>query len=398
MSRIIKPKPVNAGDKKATKAEESVVDIGFNLFKNNPRIKPKNINDILIISNLAEFGCEVVGCMYCIPKILRENPGKYVIIVGWYGRDYLYRHLADEFWEVKEEFQFLRDFCRAFHYESKNLSRLEKALSKFGKVITVKALGKIAVGCSCNSCNAYWGQTKPCVKCKYCDSEDVVPSLFSDPKNSKKYAKLIPKPSQYKLDQAKKYLGENPVGIFARGRKTYGRNMQPEFYVNLIHMLRDKGYSPIWLGEKQSTQPCPVDDVVDFSRMEESRDLELTLAVISSLEFTIQYWTASTRLASMVGTPYLLFESPDQIWGRGQEGYRRELCDFTDNKLCVCHYLNMYDDNEAALSLTDRCISEMENENYEDVFGMLESDVVAQRMKRDHASLKTISPSTPQQN
>ena len=147
------------------------------------------------------------------------------------------------------------------------------------------------------------------------------------------------------------------------------------------------GYSPIWLGEKQSTLPCPVEDVVDFSRMPESRDLELTLALISSLNFTIQYWTASTRLASMVGTPYLLFESPDQIWGRGQEGYRRELCDFSDNKLCICHYLNMYDDNEAALSLTNQCITEMEVGNYEDVFGLLESDVVAQNMKKEREVL-----------
>ena len=281
----------------------------------------------------------------------------------------------------------MRDRCRAFHYDSKNLSKLEKALQKFGRVVTTKALGKIAVGCTCNKCNAYWGQTDPCVKCRYCDSEDVVPSLFSDPKKHKKYAKLVPKPSKHKIEQAKLYLGENPVGIFARGRKTYGRNMQPEFYVELIDMLRLRGYDPIWLGEKQSTQPCPVDDIVDFSRMAESRDLETTLAIISCLKFTIQYWTASTRLASLVGTPYLLFESPDQIWGRGQEGYRRELCDFTDNKLCVCHYLNMFDDNEEALSLTERCIEEMENGNYEDVFGLLETDVVVQKMKNDHKTL-----------
>ena len=383
MSRIIKPKPQNAGDKKSIEAEESVVDISFNLFKNNPRTKPKNPDDILIISSLSEFGCEIVGCMYCIPRILRENPGKYVIIVGWFGREYLYRHLADEFWEIKEEFQNLRDYCRAFHYDSKNLSNLEKALKKLGRVITTQELGRIAVGCKCKSCGALWGQTDPCKKGKYCESEDVIPSLFSDPKSFKKYAKLIPNPSQHKIDQAKYYLGKNPVGIFARGRKTYGRNMQPEFYVNLIKMLRKMGYSPVWLGEKQSTQPCPVEDVVDFSRMPESRDLELTLALISSLNFTIQYWTASTRLASMVGTPYLLFESPDQIWGRGQEGYRRELCDFSDNKLCICHYLNMYDDNEAALSLTDQCITEMESRNYEDVFGLLESDIVAQNMKKE---------------
>jgi alkanesulfonate monooxygenase SsuD/methylene tetrahydromethanopterin reductase-like flavin-dependent oxidoreductase (luciferase family) len=50
---------------------------------------------------------------------------------------------------------------------------------------------------------------------------------------------------------AKQYLKPNSVGIFARGRAMYGRNLSPEFYVNLIKMLEDLGYNPIWLGEKQ---------------------------------------------------------------------------------------------------------------------------------------------------
>jgi hypothetical protein len=380
--RIIKPKAKNAGDKKTLKKEEPIVDIKFNIFKNNLRQKPTNVKDIIVISCLSEFGCEIVGCMYCIPKVLRENPGKYVIIVGWYGRDFLYRHLADEFWEVKEEFQNLRDYCRAFHHESVNLARLEKILKQFGKFIPTKEMGKIAVGCKCNECGSFWGQIKPCDACRYCKSKDVVPSFFCNPKNSKKYAKLIPKPSLLKIEQAKSYLGKNPVGIFARGRTTYGRNLQPDFYVDLIGLLKRKGYTPIWLGEKQSTLPCPDESILDFSRMSESRDLELTLAIISCLKFTIQYWTASTRLASIVGTPYLLFESPEQIWGRGQEGYRRELCDFSKNKLCISHFLNLYNDNKEAIALTDRCISEMEAGDYQDVFGMLESDIVAQEMKR----------------
>jgi hypothetical protein len=43
---------------------------------------------------------------------------------------------------------------------------------------------------------------------------------------------------------------------------------------------------------------------MDFSRLPEARDLELTLAIISQLQFTVQFWTASTRLAAMVGTPF----------------------------------------------------------------------------------------------
>lgn len=383
MNRIIKPKTLNAGDKKSNNEEEEIVDVKFNIFKHNPRIKPDNIKDIVIISCLSEFGCEILGCMYCLPRLLQENAGKYTIVVGWYGRDYLYRHLVDEFWEVQDEFMHLRDYCRAFHHASKNLARLEKALNRFGKAIPSKELGRIAVGNKCHACGAFWGGLDNVTECKHCKSKDFTPAIFGNVKLWKPKARLILRPSQYKLDEACKYLGENPVGIFARGRKTYGRNLQSGFYVELIKMLRKRGYDPIWLGEKQSTLPCPVDNVIDFSRMPESRDLELTLAIMCHLKFTVQYWTASTRLATMMGTPYLLFESPDQIWGKGQEGYRRNLCDFGPSKLCICHYLNVYDNNKEGIKVTERCVEEMEQGNYEDVFDMLEEDMVAKEMKKN---------------
>jgi len=171
------------------------------------------------------------------------------------------------------------------------------------------------------------------------------------------------------------------VGVFARNRKTYGRNLQPEFYIKLIQLLRQMGYSPIWLGEEENTLKCPVDDVVDFSRMKESRDLEITLSIISKCKFTFQAYTASTRLASMVEVPYLLFESPEQIWGRGQEGFRRNLCDFGNRKLVVSHFLNMYENNDEAIRVVKESIEEMESGNYEDKFAMLNSNHAAQSMK-----------------
>ena len=42
--------------------------------------------------------------------------------------------LVDEFWELKEEFQWLRDYAKAFHNESKNIDRLEKTLGDQGFV------------------------------------------------------------------------------------------------------------------------------------------------------------------------------------------------------------------------------------------------------------------------
>ena len=124
----------------------------------------------------------------------------------------------------------------------------------------------------------------------------------------------------------------------------------------------------------------PRSRIIDFSRLDEARDLELTLSIISRLSFTVQFWTASTRLAGLLGVPYLLFESPDQIYGNGQEGYRRNLCDFGPRKLCLSHFKNVYDDNDTAIGLVKKCIEEMQHGNYLEVLGMLESDAAVRSM------------------
>jgi predicted Zn-ribbon and HTH transcriptional regulator len=384
--KLLSVKTFNPGDKKESTAESNIKDIDFNIFKLNNRPKPTDKSQILIIGCFSEFGCETVGAMYCIPKIMKENRGKYIIVVGWHGREYLYRHLVDEFWEIKEEYMWLREYARAFHNESKNIKLIEKKLTNFGSVLTSDYLGKIAVGVTCKACGAFWGDVRKIKNCIKCKSTDIKQSLFGDVVTHKKDVVRIPSPSVEKLEQARQYLGTNPVGVFARQRKCYGRNLQPEFYVGLVKLLEDKGYTPIWLGEKQSTMACPVDHIVDFSRMAEARDLELTLAIVKQLKFTVQFWTASTRLAAMMGTPYIIFETPDQIWGNGQEGYRLNLCDFSPKKLVISHYLNVYNDNEAGLKLLGQCINEVEQNNFDDVFGLLESDIAAQDMKRDNAS------------
>ena len=111
--------------------------------------------------------------------------------------------------------------------------------------------------------------------------------------------------------------------------------------------------------------------------MEESKDLESTLAIVKQCCFTVQFWTASTRLAGMMGVPYLLFESPEQIWGQGQEGIRRNLCDFGPRKLSINHYLNVYQDNQKGLEIVKDCIGEMERGNFEDHMGLVEETVVS---------------------
>ena len=383
--KFLSKKNFRAGDKKVEVAKEAFIDkIKFNVFKFNNRPRPQNSQEIIIISSFSEFGCEMITSMYLIPKILQEHPGKYIIVMGWYGREYLYRHLVDEFLEIKEEFQWLRDHARAFHNESRNVKLLEKKMRSIGRVITCQALGRKAVGTSCNKCRAFWGSVNKVSICPYCKSEDIKQSLDATVADNKPFATRVPIPSDDKILLAKKYLGHNPVGIFARGRNVYGRNLPSDFYVDLINLLKNKGYTPIWLGEKQSTLPCPVSSVIDFSRMEESRDLEMTLAIISQLKFTIQYWTASTRLAAIMGVPYILFESPDQIFGGGQEGYRLNLCSFGPKKMCFSHYLNFLDDLPAGLRLTERCIDELSDKNYEDIIGLTESELATTNLKKEN--------------
>lgn len=362
------------------KSQEQIVDIDFNVHKFSSRPKPEDPSRIMIISCFSEFGCEVIGSLYCIPRIIKENPDLYVIVMGWYGREYLYRHLVDEFWETKEDVQWLRDSSLAFHHNNKNLQRIEKAVSKLGKIVTADALGRIAVGNKCHKCFNFWGQTEHVYSCPKCNSQEITKALFADVKNWKKRITPIPRPSQTKMEMAAEYIkgAEKPVGVIARNRSTYGRNLQPEFYVKLLEKLKTMGYAPIWLGEKQSTLACPDPDIIDMSRKPEARDLELTLAIVAQLQFTVQFWTASTRLAALMGTPYLIFESPDQLFGAGQEAFRLALCTTGYKKLALCHYLNVYNNHTGSINLVERCIKEMEKGDWSDVIGLVdEPDVVA---------------------
>lgn len=382
--RIVKAKVLNPGDKRVINAEERLEDIKFNVYKFNNRPKPKDRRQSLMICCFSEFGCETLGCLYCIPQLLQEHPGRYKIGVGWHGRQYFYRHLVDEFWEVKPEHMWLREYCRAFHHESKNLSKVEEALKKHGVVVPSMYLGQLAVGARCLKCNAFWGTTNKVDACRYCGHDEVRQSVLADVNFWKQRAVRIPPPSQEAFETVKDFVKPKMVGVFARGRMCYGRNLQPEFYVKLINLLESRGYNPVWLGEEATTQPCPVPYIKDFSRNPLSSSLENTLALVKQCEFTVQFWTASTRLAGMMGVPYLLFESPDQIWGSGQEGFRRNLCDFGPRKLSVNHFLNVYNDNDAGIKIVEQCIKEMEEKNYTDHIGLVENDWAIEVLKKDN--------------
>lgn len=359
--------------------EEELDSVEFFVHKLNSRRKPQKKDRIIILGCFSEFGCETMGCMYCIPKIAKRYPGRYIIAMGWYGRKYLYQHLVDEFWEIKEEHMWLRDYARAFHHKSENLKKVEMAVSKYGIVFPSSVMGRFAVGNFCRTCGKYWHQWHlKNEQCPACKSTVIVRSVFSDPERYKKEVRPIPRPKKEYMEWAKSFVKPHTVGVFARGRKTYGRNLPPEFYENLIRMLQRRGYNIVWLGEKQSTQPCPVDDVLDFSRMPESRDLERTLAIICQCDFTIQFWTASSRLAGMMGVPFLLFESPEQIYHSGlypaQEGKRLDLCSFGPKKVVASHYTPSIENQSKTLDLVEEAVREMEEGNYDEMMGLVEED------------------------
>jgi hypothetical protein len=364
-----------------------IMEVSFTIHKLTHRTRPTP-DQTLVVCLFSEFGCESLVPLYGLPRLIAENPNKYIIVVGWYGRRYMYQHLADEFWELKEEFQYLRETCRAFHHESPILDNLEASLSVHGNVFLSKSMGRLLGGTHCRICKSSWDGSSGIDKCPHCSSSDLIPSPFSQPGFWRERAVLLPQPSLEKMTQASSYLKANPVGIFARDRKTYGRNLQPQFYIGLVNMLRVKGYEPIWLGEKQSTLECPVSNVVDFSRMAESRDFELTLAIVKQCKFTIQYWTASSRLAGMMGVPYLLFEMTNQIVGSGQEGYRLSLSTFGPHKIVYSHFPYIKEDNTFGLSLTARAVEEMEVGNWHDIVGLVDNPgLVEDKLVRAYPAL-----------
>ena len=102
-----------------------------------------------------------------------------------------------------------------------------------------------------------------------------------------------------------------------------------------------------------------------------SRDLERTLSIVKNLKFTIQYWTASTRLASLVDTPFILFESPDQIFLDGQEGLRIELLTSSNKKIIVYDYDLFFNNLDSGLEFSKRAIQEVKENNFETILGLV---------------------------
>jgi len=356
--------------------EPRIENIKFSIHKLTKRKKPIDRRNIIIIPCFSEFGTEILGVLYSIPILLQRFPGKYTIVVGWHGRKYLYQHLVDEFWELDKSHQWLRKYSRAFEHYSLNLAKLEKNLAGSGRVIRSVDLGNIAAFPKikqCPYCKARMIRKYDAQVCEECKASFHSQGIFYSPEEHKSNAVWVPLPSQEKIKLVSKYLKPKSIGVVARARAAYDRNLTFSFYEKLIFLLEDLGYNPIWMGEKESILSCPFSRICDFSSMPEASDLESVLALTSQLSFTIQYWTASTRLASLVGTPWILFESPDQIWGGaltpGHEGLRLYLCSRGPGKLVANDFSLVEED--LCLNLTKQAILEVEKKNFDTIIGQV---------------------------
>lgn len=364
--------------------EKTPAQAVFKVHKFNKKKRPTDPNKRLIVSVFSEFGCESIAVNYCLPFLFDVTPIHYKIAVSWYGREYLYRHLVDEFWELGEDLQWLREYNRAFKHGSKTMEKIEREIAKEGIFVPAAVLGNLCVGYYCKDCRVYWGDPNTAVRCPTCRKTNFIPSMFSRIPQFRPFMTQVPRPGMAAMDRVKDFIKPNMVGVFARRRVSYGRNLSPEFYADLIRRLEGMGYNVIWLGEKQSTMPCPLPHVLDFSRMPESRDLELTLAIISQCKLTVQLWTASTRLAAMMGVPYLIVETPDQILPPGQEGQRLALVTQSPNhkKMVYSHFRCFEEDVPGGLGAIERAVREMEVGNFADVIGPVENtQIVAQKLK-----------------
>lgn len=323
-------------------------------FSNKVRKDPK---ETLIITNFCELGVETLTCIYSIPRVLERLKDYYTIAFGWSGRKYFYRHLVDEFWELDKRHYWLKDYSNACNHKSKNLANLENKISDYGFVFKGSSLGNFLVAKNCRECLTPTLTSEECAKCG--SDRFWFPFLENIDKE-----KITPIPRPTIDPELRSSIPENSVAVFARNRKTYGRNLPKDFYLNLNILLKKKGFFPIYLGENISS--LDMKDCLDFSNRPEVNDLNFTLSVLSCVNFSIQFWTASTRLSSIVKTPFLLVESPDQIAGAGQEGLRiAATTNWNKKKILISHYLDFLENQQSSLCAVSESIDEMLNNNWD---------------------------------
>lgn len=380
---IISAGNLNFQDGKIFEIESVLDEVKFNrqIYNESSKIP-------LFVNCLVEFGCESLLPHYVLEHIKKTNSKYKFVILGWKGRGYFYRHIADEFWELDEKYMFLREYVRAFTNVSKNIRNIESSLSRYGIVFSSKFLGNYFLESYCLLCQTRIGTINKLLQCPKCGSHRFNNSIFADLQNAKNLYKKMNLPNEQYLSWADKIVANKKViGIFARKRKTYGRNLCSDFYVNLIEEIRKKGYDVVWLGEGVSTLPCPVSDIFDFSKSEFSDSIEACAALVSKCSATFQCWTASTRFSQMMNSSFFLVESPDQIYGNGQEGRRLYLLtqDFSKKKIYLANFHKVCDNLEVFLN---DCVYHLfdfiENKNSNDIMGLVNDEQYVSKIMKEN--------------
>ena len=353
-------------------------------------ITEKNGKNLYLFA-LVEFGCELFLPQYFLKKIRQQHPNHRIVVLTWVGRSFLYKNHVDEIWEIRDEYMWLRETVRAFVHVSKNIKKLESYLKSSGDVFPSYKFGNMVLENKCVGCKTIFGSDKKVV-CPACLNSEIEYSMFADLDNAKKeFDPIIYHDDNVDL-WSKSNIPQNAVAIFARARKTYGRNLPKSFYLKLIDSLINRGYKPIWFGEKQSSMPCPSDKILDFSSLPESKDLQYTLCSLKRCVFSFQAWTASTRLSQIANIPYILIETPDQIYGKGHEGKRLFLFanDLSKQKIILCNYNKTMQNLDEFLVIIDKSIEQFVKSNdNSDVLGLVDNEEQASLLHQRNNLWKT---------
>ncbi len=343
-------------------------EISFNKHIFN---EEKDIQGKIFYFSFGEFGCETMLPTFLIPRVNSNFQEYRKIVVGWHDREYFYRNICDEYWELDSQYMSLKDHSYAFENASLEIRNLAKRLSPLGKIIDGTKIGKLCVTAKCQKCDFEFEVDRGDICCPKCHTDKIFNSLLQGAKSYKLGSNLLPPIRKEFLDFANEYIPENTVALFARNRKTYKRNLSTNHYNKIIDMLSSLGYNIVLLGENVSSYNLDNTKIINFMNHKLAGNLEAAFAIVNRCVFSLQFFTASTRISSMLDKPFVLFESVDQIYGRGQEGIRLSLMtkNYNNKKLVLANFADVDENTDESVELTKRAVHELIVEkNADDLF------------------------------
>ena len=332
----------------------------------------------LFYLSFGEFGCETLLPTFLMPRVNNNFPEYRKVVVGWSNREYFYRDLCDEYWELDPQYMSLKNNSHAFENTSVELASLYKRLTPLGIVVDGTKIGKLCVKARCKKCSFEFEADRGDIYCMKCYSESIERSLFQGAKIYKKYAVPLPSINKQLIDFANNYIPDNTVALFARNRKTYGRNLSTDHYDKIIDMLISQGHNVVLLGEAVSSHNLNNKKIINFMNHELAGNLEAAFAIVDRCVFSLQFFTASTRISSFLSKPFVLFESASQIYGKGQEGIRLSLTtkNYNNKKLVLANFIDVLENTDESLVLAEQAIHELTEENKADDLIMNPNDYI----------------------